>query len=224
MPATRYRHAKRRSDACTLYMCSLYMNSPTQAATTSQASQGWFPLLVKISFPSFEPTNRASSPAKILTPSHTQLHVTHNNTSRQLPAKERISRDHVLVPPASPPAPPPSVDSTLAGTALAGCNIPPTFHGHGANHLIINWQHHGRCSKIDAVLAVFFGVTPPVHKIAPAGSENMALPRSITVVCVGLSGAFNTTVPRIPSSGTCNYQGMLYRPHIPNSGCGLNLP
>ena len=160
MPATRYLHAKRRSDACTLYMCSLHMNSPTQAATASQASQGWFPLVVKIGLPSFGPTHRASWPEHILTPSCTQLHVTHNNTGRQLPAKERISRDHVLVPLASPLTPPPSVDSTLAGTARGACNIPPTFHGHGANHLIVSWQHHGHRSKIDAVVVHESGSEP----------------------------------------------------------------
>ena len=42
----------------------------------------------------------------------------------------------------------------------------------------------------------------------------MAMPGSITVVHAGLSGAFNKTITRIPSSGTCNHQGMPYRPHI----------
>ena len=52
----------------------------------------------------------------------------------------------------------------------------------------------------------------------------MAMPRSITVVHAGLSGAFNKTVPRIPSSGTCNHQSMPYQPRIPRRRCGLNLP
>jgi hypothetical protein len=52
----------------------------------------------------------------------------------------------------------------------------------------------------------------------------MAMPRSIMVVLAGLSGAFNKTVPRIPSSGTCNHQGMPYRSRIPRRHCGLSLP
>ena len=52
----------------------------------------------------------------------------------------------------------------------------------------------------------------------------MAKPRSITVVRAGLSRAFYKTVPRIPSSGTCNHQGMPYRPRVPERRCGLNLP
>ena len=52
----------------------------------------------------------------------------------------------------------------------------------------------------------------------------MAMPQSIMVVLAGLSGAFNKTVSRIPSSGTCNHQGMPYRPHIPRRRCGLSLP
>ena len=42
----------------------------------------------------------------------------------------------------------------------------------------------------------------------------MAMPRSITVVHAGLSRVFNKTITRIPSSGTCNHQGMPYRPRI----------
>jgi hypothetical protein len=42
----------------------------------------------------------------------------------------------------------------------------------------------------------------------------MATPQSITVVHAGLSGAFDKTFPRIPSSGTCNHQGMPYRPRM----------
>ena len=52
----------------------------------------------------------------------------------------------------------------------------------------------------------------------------MAMPRSITVVRACLSRAFKNTVPRIPSSGTCNHQGMPYWPRIPTRRCGLNLP
>ena len=69
--------------------------------------------------------------------------------------------------------------------------------------------------------AFFFLVTPPVRKMAPVGSGNMAMPQSITVVRAGLSGAFNKTVPRIPSSGTCNHQGMHYQPRVPGRRCGL---
>ena len=42
----------------------------------------------------------------------------------------------------------------------------------------------------------------------------MATPRSITVLHVGLSGAFDKTFPQIPSSGTCNHRGMSCRPRI----------
>ena len=40
----------------------------------------------------------------------------------------------------------------------------------------------------------------------------MAMPRSIMVVHAGLSRVFNKTITRIPNSGTCNHQGMPYRP------------
>ena len=69
-----------------------------------------------------------------------------------------------------------------------------------------------------------FLVTPPVHTMAPVESGNMAMPRSITVVHAGLSGAFNKTVPQIPSSGTSNHQGMPYRPRVPKRHYALNLP
>ena len=36
------------------------------------------------------------------------------------------------------------------------------------------------------------------------------MPRSVMVVHAGLSGAFYKTVPRIPSRGTYNHQGMPY--------------
>ena len=52
----------------------------------------------------------------------------------------------------------------------------------------------------------------------------MAMPRSITVVHAGLSGAFSKTIPRIPSSGTCNHQGMPYRPRIPGDAVGRIYP
>ena len=42
----------------------------------------------------------------------------------------------------------------------------------------------------------------------------MATPRSITVVHAGLSGVFDETFPQIPSSGTCNHQGMPRKPRI----------
>ena len=47
------------------------------------------------------------------------------------------------------------------------------------------------------------------------------MPQSIMVVHAGLSGAFYKTVPRIPSSGTCNHQGMplpALRPHLVAKG------
>ena len=36
----------------------------------------------------------------------------------------------------------------------------------------------------------------------------MAMPRSVTVVDADLSGAFDKTVPQIPSKGSYNHQGM----------------
>ena len=51
----------------------------------------------------------------------------------------------------------------------------------------------------------------------------MATPQSVTVVHGGLSGAFDKTFPQIPSSGTCNHQGMPYQSHL-NETLGLLSP
>ena len=52
----------------------------------------------------------------------------------------------------------------------------------------------------------------------------MAMPRSITVVHAGLSGAFYKTFPQISSSGTHNHQGLPSRERISRGTPGLCRP
>ena len=96
---------------------------------------------------------------------------------------------------------------------------------NGTRHFVNNLGKREYCKRCHRWKQyVFFLVTPLVHKMAPVGSGNMAMPQSITAARAGLSGAFNKTVPWIPSSGTCNHQGMPDRPRVPKSRRGLHPP